>query len=258
VTFLPRSAFQLAGALGFILAQFAAQGATMVLTPSKDNTLYEDVAGGLSNGKGDSLYVGKTGENDGFHIRRGLIAFDLSAIPPGSTINSVTLSMFVVKKAPNPAASSVDVSLHLALKDWGEGTSIGGGAGAPAQPGDATWLHNFYDTSFWTTPGGDFRASVSAIRTVTGAGQSYSWVGGSLNGDVQAWVNNPASNFGWFIRGAEFLNQSAIRIVSGDAGGNRPQLTVIYMIPEPSAVAFLGVGAVAAASRRQRRLSLPR
>jgi len=232
-----------------LLAGTLAQGATIVLSPSKDNTLYESDTGSLSNGQGD-LFVGKTGENDNFHIRRGLIAFDLSAIPAGSTINSVSLSLFVSKTAPVPSLS-VNVSLHVALKYWGEGTSVSTGAGAPAATGDATWLHNFYDTSFWTNPGGDFRQTVSAITTVGQSSGRYTWVGGTLNGDVQAWVNNPASNFGWFIRGAENIDQSAIRIISGESPSNVPQLTVMYTIPEPSSALLLTAGCALGAVRRR-------
>jgi hypothetical protein len=232
-------------------AQSILRGATIVIPPSKDNTLYEDITGSLSNGQSD-LYVGKTSENDGFHLRRGLIAFDLSQIPTGATIDSVSLSLFVSKMAP--AASSVSVSLHVALQDWGEGASSGGGSGAPAAPGDATWLHRFHESALWTTPGGDYRQSASAITTVTTSDRSFTWVGGSLSGDVQAWVNNPSSNFGWFIRGVENINETAIKINSGESSANVPQLTVTYTIPEPSAaIALLGAAALIHSRSRVRR-----
>jgi len=37
-------------------------------------------------------------------------------------------------------------------------------AGDDAAPGDATWIHTFYDTEDWDSPGGDFVASPSASR----------------------------------------------------------------------------------------------
>ena len=78
-----------------------------------------------------------------------------------------------------------------------------GGAGAQAEAGDATWLHTFYNTSFWTTPGGDFSPTLSATTTVSTVNTTYTWSGSGLLADVQAWVSNPASNFGWVIRGNE-------------------------------------------------------
>ena len=61
-------------------------------SPQKDNTLYEDPAGQLSNGQGIYLFDGKTNAN---LLRRGLIAFDLTSIPTNATITGATLSMFL-------------------------------------------------------------------------------------------------------------------------------------------------------------------
>lgn len=78
----------------------------MVFSASKDNPLFESSTGNLSNGQGDYFYAGKTGENDGLHLRRGLIALDLSSIPAGAIIDSVTLSLFVSRTSPNPSSSN--------------------------------------------------------------------------------------------------------------------------------------------------------
>ena len=69
----------------------------MTFKPSKDNTLYEtNVDGSLkSNGNGQQLFVGRVGtlpEGDG-KIRRALLSFDVSAIPSGSRIDSVALTL---------------------------------------------------------------------------------------------------------------------------------------------------------------------
>ena len=53
----------------------AAFGATVVLEPVRDNTLYEHPTGALSNGAGDSLYCGTTSGN---WRRRALLAFDVA------------------------------------------------------------------------------------------------------------------------------------------------------------------------------------
>lgn len=157
--------------LSLLIAPPAAFGVTVVLNASKDNTLYESSTGSVSNGQGDYLYVGKTGVRDGFNLRRGLIAFDLTSIPADATVTGVTLSLFVSKTSPNPAAQTVNISLHLAAQNWGEGLSdadsVGGGPGAPAQSGDATWLHTFHNTGLWATAGGDFPSTPSATTAVT-------------------------------------------------------------------------------------------
>ena len=56
------------------------------LAPSKDNTLYEDASGNISNGAGDYLFAGTTATAASGAIRRGVIAFDIAgSIPAGPT-----------------------------------------------------------------------------------------------------------------------------------------------------------------------------
>ena len=197
----------------------------------KDNTLYLDLNGQLSNGHGAYLFTGRT-SNDA--LRRGLIAFDLTSIPINATITEATLSMFLNRPRPNKGA--VDVSLSRALRDWGEGASDAGdpgGIGAQAETGDATWLHTFYDTSFWTTAGGDFSATLSATTPVMD-NATYTWSGSGLLADVQSWISNPATNFGWFILGDEVDSGAAQRFNTRENTSDPPQLTVTYQVSTPT------------------------
>src|SRR5262245_35539492 len=171
------------------------------LTPIADNTLYEDVTGALSNGAGTGMFAGKNGSG---LIRRAVVAFDVAgALPAGATISSVTLTM---NMSQTPAGNQ-NVSLHRLLADWGEGTSVAagaGGGGAPSTSGDATWIHTFFNTSFWSAVGGDYAASPSATATVGSAIGPYVWAStAAMVADVQAWLNSPGSNFGWAVVGNE-------------------------------------------------------
>jgi hypothetical protein len=200
---------------------------TVSLLPQKDNTLYLDLNGQLSNGQGIYLFAGRT-SNDA--LRRGLIAFDLTSVPTNATITQATLSMFLNRPRPND--TPVDVSLSRALREWGEGASNAGdpgGIGAQAEPGDATWLHTFYDTSFWITPGGDFSATLSATTPVMD-NAIYTWSGSGLLADVQAWVSNPATNFGWVILGDEVDSGTAQRFNTRENTSDPPQLMVTYQV----------------------------
>jgi hypothetical protein len=210
----------------------AASADTVFLSPQKDNTLYEDSAGQLSNGHGIYFFAGKTGVAG---LRRGLIAFDLTAIPANATIMDATLSMFL--STPHANAGAVNISLSKALHGWGEGASDAGspgGMGAPAEAGDATWLHTFYDTSFWTTPGGDFSPTPSATTPVSTVNTTYTWSGSGLLADVQSWVSNPASNFGWVILANEIDVASAQRLNTRENSNTPPQLTVTYQVSTPT------------------------
>jgi len=172
--------------------------AVVSLGSVRDNTLYLDGTGSLSNGAGQFFFAGNTGTG---LLRRGLVAFDLSGIPTGATINSVSLTLHVSMNSTAPS----DVSLYAILADWGEGTSdapAGEGPGTASTPGDATWIHTFYDTSLWSSPGGDFIATPSATLSVSTLG-FHTWTSAEMLGDVQQWVNNPSTNFGWMLRGDE-------------------------------------------------------
>ena len=205
---------------------------TVGFPAQKDNTLYEDPAGQLSNGWGPYFFAGRTSGN---LLRRGLIAFDLSSIPTDATITGGNLRMRVV-------GGGAEVSLYKASRTWGEGSSNAGdpgGDGNQAAPNDATWLHNFYNTSFWTTPGGDFSLTPSATANVFISG-TFVWSGAALRADLQDWVSNPGNNFGWVVRSDETTAGEIQRFYSREQlNNNRPFLTVTYespsQTPPPSA-----------------------
>ena len=217
-----------------VVAGVAAQvSADMIwLSPSKDNTLYQSATGALSNGAGPHFFVGRTNIAG---IRRGVLAFDIaSEIPPNATINAATLNLNLSRSA----GATVQIGLHRALADWGEGTSSSGdpgGGGAPSTPGDATWIHRFYNTSFWSSAGGDFSPTPSATATIAALGP-YSISSAQLAADVQGWLDSPAGNFGWFVLGNEITPGTALRF---DTRQNpnpllRPSLTIDFSVNIPS------------------------
>jgi len=218
-------------ALGWTAAT-SARAAIINITPSKDNTLYEfdSKEGDFSNGVGFHFFAGKTVMSE---LRRAVLAFDITgSIPPGSIITSVTLTMNMSKTLGNTARI---VELHKLLADWGEGTSHAPGEegdGAPATPNDATWRHSFFDNIFWAIQGSDFSATVSASQSVGPLGY-YTWNSAQMVADVQSWVNNPASNFGWLVLGDESALGSAKRFDTRESA-SPPVLTIEYRSAQPS------------------------
>ncbi len=201
----------------------------VTLSPSKDNTLYQSATGTVSNGAGGFLFAGNT---NGSLARRALVAFDVAgAIPAGSTVTSVTLTLNVSRTQ----AGGETFDLHRLLADWGEGTSLGvgnqGGGGA-ASPGDATWIHRFSPGQTWAAPGGDFSPTVSASTSVGRAG-AHTWSADQMVADVQGWLDDPSTNLGWLVKGAEIGPQSAKRFHSREAASaaDRPTLTVEFTPP---------------------------
>ena len=231
---LPSKVIRLRKSLLFLLC-FVAFGSvtfadTVVLAPLKDNTLYEDGAGITSNGSGVYFFAGFTLSNS---LRRGLIAFDLTGIPSNATVTNVSLTLYLSKTHGGSAA----VTLHRTLRDWGEGASDAGepgGSGIQAEQNDATWFHTFYDTVFWANLGGDFSSTSSATTTVSSVNTTYTWSGSGLIADVQGFVSNPATNFGWVIQGNESIAGKAHRFNTRENTVNPPRLTVTFQAPAGS------------------------
>ena len=222
--------------LAFVGRQYAPvlpppEPVVVTLGSSKDNTLYQSATGHLSNGAGQYFFAGKNNRGE---IRRGVIAFEVSdSIPPGSTINSVALTLRMSKSV---RAGTEVVSIHRLLADWGEGSSDASGnegGGAPSAPGDATWVHRFFDTTNWASQGGDFSGVSSASTSVGGVG-NYTWGSTSqMVSDVQGWLDDPASDYGWLLRGNEGVSRTTKRFDTKENGtvASRPVLTVNYTPP---------------------------
>jgi len=205
---------------------------SVVLGPVKDNTLIERDAGSTSNGAGPHFFAGRIAIPPGETLR-AVLAFDVAAnVPAGATITGAALTLHMSKTI----VGAQEVGLYRMSGDWGEGTSsYFGGSGAPATPGDTTWLHTFYDDQFWTMAGGDFMALSSAVIEVDGPG-FYTWESTpEMAADVQAWLDDPAGNFGWILLGNEDRFPTVKRFDSREYEDEtrRPQLAIEYELDIP-------------------------
>ncbi len=224
----------LIAAIGVVTAPAAADQITIV--SDRDNTMFEDTLGTVSNGQGPVIFSGRQGQG---LVRRALLRFDIAgALPVGAVVTAVSLELDMQDTSD---MMSRDMSLFRVGMDWGEGASnANGGQGDTAQVGDATWLHTFYNTALWTTPGGDFDAMPSATQTVGTAAGAYTWSDTSMANDVQAWLDSPGSNFGWVLIGVETVNRTSRRFGSREAGAGQPTLTITYDAPLPTREASWG------------------
>jgi hypothetical protein len=224
---------------------------------------------------GDHFAAGTQGSVNA--LRRGLVHFDLSGLPSPIQVDRVALEL-TFQGPTNMESQSRVVSLHRLLADWGEGTSnagpggtAGSGNGAPATTGDATWRYGFFNTQAWASynpavsnsGGGDFTGDPSASATVgIDPGVLVVWEtvrGGTPTGlvaDVEAWLTNPASNFGWLLKGDESVNRTARRFYSKDDANAafRPRLVIDYtLVPEPATQMMLAFCALIPVVVRRRR-----
>jgi FtsP/CotA-like multicopper oxidase with cupredoxin domain len=222
------------------LTSIDAFAVTTTINTSSDTTIYQgpvpdDLDGNAENnscGAGSNIIVGWTDENKngGSFERRALIKFDIAAnLPPGSIINSVTLTMNV-----NRAGDGVDreLSLHPVTQDWGEGVQncdAQAGQGVEAADGDATWLDAMFQQTAWGTPGGD-REVESAFALIPTRGEAI-WDSAANPGmvnDVQNWLDNPATNFGWIVKNQQATPLASTRRFDSSESGAGPVLTIDY------------------------------
>ncbi len=222
--------------LAGIVAPSRAVADLVVLEPARDTTLIENSDGLLSNGASDFICVGNTNQGSSMNTRRGLIAFDVATeVPAGSVIDSVTLRLHMSQTM----TGAQTVSLRRATQEWGEGTSNSFGCqGTVATIDDATWLYRFYIpidptvSPAWSNPGGDFAVSSAASAVVGGVG-NYTWSSATMTSQVQAWLDDPFSNFGWGILGNESSSSTAKRFDSRSIStvGFRPTLEIEFTPP---------------------------
>ncbi|MEZ5497042.1 MAG: hypothetical protein R3F25_09450 [Gammaproteobacteria bacterium] len=128
------------------------------------------------------------------------------------------------------------VNLHTITSSWGEGTSDAGGpegAGTASTTNDATWIHSFYDTVSWMTPGGDYLGTPSASLSISSQG-GYTFQNNGMIDDIQNWLDSPATNFDWILIGDEISSGFAQRFASREhqTASSRPSLLVSYEIPQ--------------------------
>ena len=163
------------------------------ITSTKDNTINEATLGGLGNSTG-LIYVGNIAKTDTI-TRRGLVQFDLSSVPTNVTIDSVKLVMSLQTSA------DMTIEMYKVTSDWGEGTSYSaGGAGVAATTNDVTWLHSFYNSTFWTKPGGDYDATIADSKTIKSTDTTMIMSSDQMKANVAAWVTDASTNHGWLLK----------------------------------------------------------
>ncbi len=237
-----------------LLTQLSA--ASLTLLSVSDTSLFENKP---DSNLGATSMV--SGTNQKYSRSRALFLFDTSSIPTGAVISQVEVLLHVTRQPDpdqhqGPAAS--DFSLHRLYVSWGEGQGSGL-TGTIATLGSATWNERHFATTSWATPGGmigtDYAAAPSSTTSVGDVGP-YLWGSSStMIEDVQTWINQPSTNFGFIL-----INESEGTLGTGrrfasteqsDTINPAAQLLVTYSIPEPSAAALVMLTLIAATLRRR-------
>ena len=217
-----------------LLALFAATAtriawaATTNLFPAAD-TYIRDSTPASNFGVVTPLLVGISAT--GTPRQRCLFRFTIDGIPADAVVTSATLRLIAVG-GPREA---FDFDLNRLLVDWTEG--------------GASWATRLPATP-WTEVGGaagtDFVASPSATAklspvpiqvAVGGQPVTNDFNSPGMVADVQLWLDDPATNFGWILHvtGGQFA--SGRQLASREHATLKPVLIVEYTTSEPPAPA---------------------
>ena len=209
---------------------------TLSLGPTAD-TFINSVDPDNNNGASQSFFTGENGQGG---VMRGLLQFALPAGLQGRvTVSGVTLTLTTEAVGTGtmlPAAATE--SLQRVNVAWTEGTGAGNAmmtytVGQPCGTTGATW--NDPDCTGGTPwAGGDVTATVSGTASAPAElDTAVIWdsMAGSagLLADVQAWMDDPATNHGWMISSStEGTSAKAQRFYSREVAGKGPALGITF------------------------------
>ena len=233
--------------------------ATVTLPTVADTSIF---SGKPDNDLGGTTLV--SGTNQQYSLSRAMFRFDLSALPAGAVVTGAAVTLTVTKR-PDPdqhgGPVNSDFNLHRMFVSWGEGTSSNA-TGSGALPGNATWNERHFGSTPWASPGAligvDCAETPSATTFVSIEGD-YAW--GSSSGlvdDVNAWLLDPAANFGFIL-----VSQNEAALGTGRRFGSKEQpgapvspaqLIVTYsVVPEPTVAGLWFIGLTGLVFLRVRR-----
>jgi hypothetical protein len=202
-------------------------GQVYVYPPVVKDT-YIDGQNELKNFGGDEELL--IGANTPGVPRRALLEFDLSGIPPGVTIVSANLEVYMFDNHNAPEGTTVDLEVHRVTRSWEEGTRLGGG-----NSNGASW-EEYDGILLWTTLGADFDPAVETVTTIVvdAIEQWHSW---DIKALVQYWVDNPSEQYGLLLKDLDeatddssesFVCLFYSREASASGGSLKPRLSIDY------------------------------
>ncbi len=123
-----------------------------------------------------------TGYGSG-NYQRGILKFDVSSIPAGTTITGAVLSLYSYYPAQTKGTTGA-YGVYPVTRAWSDSQT--------------TW-NNATTSVAWTTAGGDFSATPDATSPKQGTA-AMCWYPWDVTARVQAWINTPAGNLGWLVK----------------------------------------------------------
>jgi len=135
----------------------------------------------------------------------------------------------------------MNTELHKVLADWGEAGSNGRDLAAPRSRATRHDVCLLCDHAL--AAGGNFSPAISGQQSIGLSGSSYTWASTTqMVADVQAWLDNPSTAYGWLLKGNESSRSSHV-FASREATNatQRPTLTIDYTPPAASTISISDV-----------------
>lgn len=157
---------------------------------------------------------------DGSPDEAGLFRWDVSAIPVGSTVDSVSIELTVT------SSSKETFEVYALEQAWDELA--------------ATW-QRYANGSNWSgagaTGGTDSDSSVLGSLSATSKGVYRINLNDAGKAAVQAWINDASHNYGIIIK--DYNNSKAVGVATSEAktASQRPKLVINYTAPQPVVLA---------------------
>ena len=145
---------------------------------------------------------------------RMFLKFDVSAIPVGSIINSVTMYLQITT---SNTFTSATFDFHKILASWSESN---------------TW--DDINGTFPETPNGVTVSTTTDASLTDGGAKNYTIASTSnLVSTVQGWVNNASTNYGWFTTNGGYQSRNSFASSENATAAYRPKLVIDYTLPTP-------------------------
>lgn len=164
---------------------------------------------------------------NGTTVDRGLVRFDLSALPANAVVSSAVLSLFTVGE---DFTADRGIAVTRALTQWYEGIKD---QAVPAEAGSTWSKRNYFSGVNWgaSTPGG--QAGVDYVTpfsggsvTITSTGITFNW---TVTSDVQLWANGTLNYGFWLLANTPADTDSRKIFANFETGAaNAPKLVITY------------------------------
>ena len=150
-------------------------------------------------------------ETDGSPQEATLLGWDVSAMQPGTVVQSASITMYVTNR------SGEEYGLFQLLQDWRED--------------EATW-EQYSDSGSWQSEGilGSADAEFQSMADFTP--ESLGSITVDLNAvgvaTIQSWIDNPSTNRGMLVQGYDARNGAAFSSRETGDVDRRPQLSITF------------------------------